>query len=77
MLRTPRVKRSTLVEDLQFGPIREGQFTITAIWDVDEHVQGKAGRYTRTYTLKHVGPAPCRLIDALIKEIMRARGVAK
>ena len=80
--RSDRIKRGARLDSLEFSPVLDGRFTVTARW-----VSSSKGKqeYTRVFTIdtafNYAGTGrmvpkerPCSVATKLIKEIQRQQG---
>jgi hypothetical protein len=89
--RRRKVMDGAFLSDLEFGPVENQQFEVTAKWESSSEIVKKgSGQHTSTYTkdnalrigrYSHVHGRYqmtfCGFADNLIKEILRARGVVR
>lgn len=86
--RAPRIKREAYLKELEFSPLTQDQFSITARWGSSRDiVDKKSGEYTKTYNRDTVfvggrlnvryKKTLCLFADDLIREILRKRGVVR
>lgn len=81
MKRAASIKRSGYLTELEFGPLRELSFSVTAKWD-----RPKPGSLVRSYSFSSVfrytgtrapviRQSPCRFKGDLVRAILSKRGV--
>lgn len=83
--RSARIKRAGRLDSLEFSPIVDGQFTVTAQWSIKG---GKTEQHVKLYTpdvaFRAIGTGkmvprdrPCNMVTKFIMEIQRQQGVRR